>query len=412
MFGKRILAQPALAGTGIWTVEDSGSPGRGSADFGQMLMLVPTQDDELGRFIRAHEVMHSRITPPDGGQNAIADGADAEAIQAPEDCRVNSRLVKECGIKPPSAKHPLIKASIAGFMEVADKMEVYDLAKNALHFTHCPQQRVIDATIRKRFPAIIDQVNKWRRRLRPGSSFQDTFTVTMELQTLRTVAEMPPGMMFDDDSHIPKAKSVGLTFEKIIYHELERPICVEEMQHQVRRMMDTGIVPRHFHRLFTDGAIFSRKVKRPGANAIVVMDCSGSMASWNQEAIPEILTEAGATEIIGYTSNGNPAPFAHFSDGEYMIDVSGGMPEPFHTGGNRCDGAVLERCAALALSSGKRLIWISDGAVSASGESRKFKGARVSALDYCESVIASVGGIRLHPEYVGLDGIITEILAS
>lgn len=422
----KIFAQPALAGAGEWTVTESGAPHLAFVDFGTLTMAIPTYDDPHSRFVRAHEVMHARITPRDG---VIPEGTSADSLRAAEDCRVNANLLR-IDIKAPGPRDKFVAMHLDAIKANADRATAFDLACLAVACTDRGEKRTLDNLIKARFPAIAPTIAMLRKALRAyDAPFRTTIEAARILERLRPPETTIPGQ------DIPQAENAaanqGLFFTPIRYEEMSLTQRVEELQHQRRILSDTGIVPKHFHRAAIDGAIFSRTVRRPGANALVVLDCSGSMTTWNRVAIPDILRDAGATEIVGYTSregwtNRAHTVFAHFSDGANCLDVSAGMPPPFHTGGNTGDGPILEVCAAMAHRSGKRLIWVSDGHVAAK-DSPDFERARtIDALPYCKMVLASVNGIRIDPvtlaahenketgalEYIDLAPLMDAILSS
>lgn len=395
----KIFAQPALAGAGNWNVTESGAPHLAFVDFATLTMSIPTYDDPHSRFVRAHEVMHARITPRDG---VIPEGTSADSLRAAEDCRVNANLLR-IEIKAPGPRDKFVAMHLDAIKANADRATAFDLACLAVACTDRGEKRTLDNLIKARFPAIAPTIAMLRKALRAyDAPFRTTIEAARILERLRPPAATIAG------NEIPQAENAaanqGLFFTPIRYEEMSLTQRVEELQHQRRILSDTGIVPKHFHRAAIDGAIFSRNVRRPGANALVVLDCSGSMTEWNRVAIPDILRDAGATEIVGYTSrNGWTAAsahtvFSHFSDGTNCLDVSAGMPAPFHTGGNTGDGPILEVCAALAQRQGKRLIWVSDGHVMAKDSPNFERASTVDALRYCEAVLASVNGIRIDPD--------------
>lgn len=90
-------AEPSLIGRqdighGVWSVEDCrATRGEPSTDISNRVMFAPSLDDELSRAIRAHELMHSKVSPTTEQFDAfIARGIASEtAMRVVEELRVN-----------------------------------------------------------------------------------------------------------------------------------------------------------------------------------------------------------------------------------------------------------------------------------------------------------------------------------
>jgi hypothetical protein len=94
--GKKILAEPEFLSRndtegGRWTVDECRAVrGEPSTDIVNREMKVPTQDDDLARCIRAHEMMHAKVSPAGEWKEWIDRKiASRDAMVATEELRVN-----------------------------------------------------------------------------------------------------------------------------------------------------------------------------------------------------------------------------------------------------------------------------------------------------------------------------------
>lgn len=85
---------------GEWSVGDC-SPVRGEpvTNIGSRKMKAPHHDDELGRVIRAHEMIHAKVSPLDLDEWEARGFATTESLVACEELRVNT-LLRKAGFDP------------------------------------------------------------------------------------------------------------------------------------------------------------------------------------------------------------------------------------------------------------------------------------------------------------------------
>lgn len=122
-----------------------------------------------------------------------------------------------------------------------------------------------------------------------------------------------------------------------------------------------GKYPRNIGRLVTDPErrIFTRKTRSLGA--VVVMDCSGSMALSDDDLELLMKSSAGAT-VLCYSTGNEASPD---EPNAWIVARKGRKVRrlPEFPGGNGCDGPALRYGAMLRSNSSQPVIWVSDGHV-------------------------------------------------
>lgn len=121
---------------------------------------------------------------------------------------------------------------------------------------------------------------------------------------------------------------------------------------------DTGRHPRRIHRLLTDPKRRIFDRTIHGRGGVVVMDCSGSM-SLSVEEIKEILTHAPGATVLGYSDKGDEGTNA------YILAHKGKMVAeiPKMGSGNGVDHPAIIWGVKAKQRPTSPVIWISDGGV-------------------------------------------------
>jgi hypothetical protein len=408
------------ATAGAWVVEQ-GQPVRGDAwtNNVERVMRVPVGADEQSRLIRAHEMMHARVSPFDMSA-AQEYGLSIETIKCAEEYRVNT-LVGVAGFDLENLtdgsettwgkRHAESKdwnaivtsvAVLAGTKGCADFLRGIrtvngDLAKAAREvekavidqFTRIARRHVY---ARGRGRKAITQASKEAAAREVGSTVLTpnglpegfvTFTIPL--------ARMLEGMMIQDNDGVPDPENGG----EIESPEIPTPEDIKdigkigEAGHFAPLLLDTDVVlsrrvdgrigkrrvasnvgrnPRRMSRMLTDPErrVFDKKIR--GKGGMVVIDQSGSMAL-TEEKLWAIIQAAPGCTIIGYSHrpghSTTPNVWVLADRGKVCDTVRRG------NGGNGVDAPAL-RFAATKRRSSEPFIWVCDGYVTDGKEDKSY----------------------------------------
>ena len=152
---------------------------------------------------------------------------------------------------------------------------------------------------------------------------------------------------------------------------------------RTRRALPEGSFPRNWHRLVTDGAVFSRKTKRL-AGGVVLIDQSGSMR-FEPDDVLAILLAAPAAIVATYAGQARTGVLRVIArDGKRCHDADVHIP----FGGNTVDGPALEW---IAKHPGPRY-WVSDGLATSCGGDAIRSAARI-AMKHSIRRVDDIGGL-------------------
>ncbi len=405
---------------GQWEVEEC-PPKRGlpSTDLINRRMVAPADDSEMSRCIRAHEMMHAKVSPAGEWQAWIDRGvASRQALEAVEELRVNL-LCQKAGFN--------MKEHLSDDGESFDGERIganNDWASAVYMTIACAGT----ASLKKYLTGIRRNNRLWGKALKRIATraerqmtkyYNDNHLASTRVHKQTGLA--PYGMFFTEsiaewvdriaDSPPPepepekadesdeqeasptkgeegerKHSNIGVAsprdFER--WEERLKTITVEQIggyngipawedlriaptQLNVhapgsigkkRIPANMGRHPRRLHRLLTDPErrIFDRTVH--GRGGVVVIDCSGSM-SLSVEEIKEILTAAPGATILGYSDMGDE------KENAWILAHKGKMVSeiPKMGGGNGVDLPALEWGIRARQRPTSPVIFITDGGV-------------------------------------------------
>lgn len=387
--------------TESWTVE-AGSPTRGDAwtNAHDRKMRVPVGGDETNRVIRAHEMMHARVSPMFANAGA-SQGISIEALRAAEELRVNL-LTQTAGFDVDL----LVDGSERPWGERAAKMRDYASlvtavvamagTKGATAFVR--GVRNIDPELAKAIREVEKGALKfWKRDARrigdkrqaelvgstqPVAPYEDgemmpagyaRFTLPLAKFIDNAIDALTPPSTGDDtdagmpsDEHDPvervKRAAAGRygRFANLLLDQsitLDRSVTGRFGRKRIATNM--GRNPRHIGRMLTDPQrrVFDRTVR--GTGGIIVIDQSGSMAL-PTEAVEQMMEASPGCTIIGYSHR----PGCNTTPNAWVIAKGGRRASelPKGNGGNGVDGPVLRFAASLARK-GEQIVWLCDGVV-------------------------------------------------
>lgn len=400
--------------TGAWTVQE-GPMRRGEAwtNIHDRRMRVPFGEDEVARLVRAHEMMHAKVSPVDW---RIADTfhVTQDAARVAEEFRVNTL----CGV----AGFPIENLRDGSEVNAGKRDgEVEDWNGMVMNITACAgsvaakdyirgmkttnptmaaSAREIEKAVIKTWTDIAKRYvvahGRGRKALTqaakemaaqrvgdttPHESGAPTGFVTFTVPLARLVDNLlrhPDGSddgsgdeNFDGDGGIPDQEEVkdilgegerGRFARMILDRDLVLGRRVDGRLGRKRVPANIGRNPRRIHRMLVDPErrVFDRKVR--GKGGIILIDQSGSM-DLSEADLWSIIEQAPGCTIIGYShkagSTDRPNVWILAERGKVIDDLSN---VPQHNMGNGVDGPAI-RFAASKRRSGESFIWVCDGMV-------------------------------------------------
>jgi len=390
--------------TEAYRVEE-GAARRGEAwtNISEARMRVPFGRDDTSRVIRAHEMVHAKVSPVTL-ERELVEGwhLPMDLLIAAEEMRVNM-LVGMAGFDPDA----LCDGSEVRAGEIAGQNNDWNGAVHSLlamagtkagnDFVrgvgkHNKEMelalREVHKAVKKEWRAIVRDNGRDRAGQRIGSTevhraaILDTdddvvyhevpfgfMVATKRLAEFAAAFLIGEGEPGDGDAEIPtpgEAEQMGKTrgnarFARLIEKPVPKPRRSDGIIGRKRVATNVGRNPRRINRMLTDPEkrVFDRKVR--GRGGIVLIDQSGSM-SLTEDDIYGLLEAAPGCVIIGYShrpgSSGVPNIWVIADRGQ--VCERGHIPTG--NGGNGVDGPAVE-FAQKRRRKGEPFIWVCDGVV-------------------------------------------------
>ena len=387
MYPELVTGREDGFGARPWTVRP-GSVFRGEAscNLTERTLEVPLGADETSRVVRAHELMHARVSPHVRERSGTFHGLSPRALECAEELRVNS-LVERVGF------------DLAMLRDGSEKMggrrlgESGDWAEAA-----CFLMAVLGTGGEKEYFAGIRQSNpSWLAGLRSLRKYALTMIsatstsvlgstqlnddlvplgyadVTMKLARVVTNAmSARPPRSTDEVRAFRRSLEPGGrrapsgTFATLLFDQ-RVALNPRTRSRGVRRFRpsNTGVTLRYPSRLLTDDQrrAFARRSTHHGG--IVIIDQSGSM-DLDPTALMDLLRRAPNAVIVGYSHcpgdrGDTPNAWVLAQRGVTACEV------PTGNVGNGVDGPVL-RWAIQQQYSREPIVWITDGQVTDSND--------------------------------------------
>lgn len=390
---------------GAWSVQN-GPAQRGEAwtSLRQRMMRVPFGGDETNRVIRAHEMMHARVSPMNpllGTEVGISEGS----VRAAEEFRVN-QLVKQAGFDTDLLFDGSEKRSGERLAEMKDYQGLVQFiaaiagTKPAKDFLRGVKS--VDPELAKVIREVEKEVVKiWRKDLRECRSHigrrwgntQPLLFPTVNGQQVETegwtigyhVVTIPIAIMLDqfiagmeqaleakdhsDERSAAKAKRLlsgedGAWATLVFDKDVRLTKSAKGSLGKKRTATNMGRNPRRIGRMLTDPQrrVFDKTYRSTGG--IILIDQSGSM-SLSINDVEKIMQSSPGCTIIGYSHNpgtvGTPNAWILAENGKRAETVRSG------NGGNGVDGPALEFAISKARK-GEPIIWVCDGTVTAGSD--------------------------------------------
>ena len=441
MTAKNISVEPELLTrldreTGRWKIGECRSErGEPQTDIMNRRMKVPTHDDSLARCIRAHELMHAKVSPADDWDKWIGRKiASEQAMVAVEELRVNTLCMKagfelkdnltsfgdtEIGERVVAIKdwHGAVHFAVATAGTIANKQFLTGVRR------HNRDWGAILLDISKRAFRTMNKVDSIhlsntakdeRSGLKP-SGFTHTERIA---QWVDMLADKTPEQLRKEAEDKAKAKAKadgteviggdkkhcnlgeeknsdmsgnpfkGITPVEVEYHapywgklNIERlPMPNHSKGNLGKRRVasNVGMRPRRMHRYITDPQmrIFDRTIR--GSGGVVILDASGSM-SFTHEQLMRIIENAPGATVAMYTDLGDPN-----STNCWIVADKGRLVNqlPDVGSGNGVDFPAIEWGYKQKQRPNTPMIWVTDGGVC--GPNQNFSNIlAMQCLTYC-----------------------------
>lgn len=408
---------------GSWVVQE-GPATRGEAWTNRMerLMQVPYGEDALSRVVRAHEMMHAKVSPE--SMDSFRDlPMSPNALRAAEEFRVNHlcsvagfdmddlrdgsesqtgkrlaengdwnntvlMIVSTAGTK---ACKDIIRGLRSVNPEMADKakkvekacvdkwkaeIKKYGSVRDSRAIRHAGQS-VGDTT-----PTVFSTDGRTKRLYVEGDALADDERVlpkgagfTLEIASLVEAmlkyddsvgdATEADGEISDEELDALTKTAGGRTWARLIV-DRSVPLTRRAKGNLGRRRVATniGVAPRRMERLLTDPdkRVFDRTIK--GQGGVILIDQSGSMRL-SDDDVMALVNEAPGCVVIGYSHRPNstnvPNVWVLADRGKVCSAVRSG------NGGNGVDYPALVFANKLR-KKGEPLVWVCDGRVTVSDD--------------------------------------------
>jgi hypothetical protein len=364
-------------------------------------MFIPVEDDEYSRLVRAHEMMHAKISPSNFEEWVNRKWATPKALKAVEEVRVNHLCIR--------LGFPMENKKEGGYQLVGERIAENKLWDEAVYVTIIlTETGDLDSFIRG-----VKKVNpSWAKSLKSISTkivkefkkipshhlsstnehpiapagFGHTERIAAWVDNIANMKEEEEEEEYGDASSFDKEKapiaSSQITESQIMHSENTDGFTPEAGAwgqvnvklgnlsrslpgsiSRKRRASNVGNNPRRIHRLLTDPERRIFDARSRGKGGIVLLDASGSM-SFSEEQIYGIVTQAPGAIVAMYSEdgdglNGKPNLIILAKNGKMVSEI------PHHDMGNNIDLPALKWAVSQRTSSKTPIIWVTDGWVTA-----------------------------------------------
>ncbi|MHB1905997.1 MAG: hypothetical protein ACYCRG_03745 [Acidimicrobiales bacterium] len=386
VFPELVTGREDEVAPGPWRVE-RGAPARGraSCDLVAHVLEVPLGDDVTSRVVRAHELVHARVSPhPRHLAEALAE-VDARALECAEELRVNvllARLGHEVGRLVDGSERP-------GGERVAGAGDWAEAVCFAVAVAGTGAERPFFAGVRRVRPEWVAGLRATVRAARArvegisserlGATAPDELgrprgfvEATLEVARLLTRAmgaRAPSGpeelrrfrrALADGARRPPSGRFAELAL--VDARLLARPVMPSLRR---TRPSVTGVDLRYPSRLVTDPLRRAFAGPARAVGGVVLVDQSGSMAVDTDELAGLVRRSPGAL-VIGYSHRPGdhgvtPNAWVLVAAGRVAVEIPPGNV------GNGVDGPAL-RLALAERRRGEPVVWVTDGQVTDSND--------------------------------------------
>ena len=348
-------------------------------------VVVPMDQNEVARHIRAHELFHIRLSPPDIRPWLRRKTATLESLLCAEECRVNYAM-KTNGFEP--EKYLVDPRDESTGYEAAKAKDWKTLIRGiASTYGTAGQEPFLNGVRRAvaeiKEPDLLTDVQMVFTQI--DDLLSNSYEVTSDVRINRGKMPMTRGFLVTEhiaqllDKYIGMADETGkipkLNKKRLHKAELDNKVGFAPLCHgkapltrlhngnmgKVRLCSATGRNPRRIHRMLTDPyrRIFDRTKRNSGG--VVLIDWSGSMGLTESD-LHNILNAAPGATVAAYAHMPGTRDVPNFwvlaKDGK-MVDK---LPEK-HGCGNGVDGNALRWALSSRRFANEPIVWVCDGVV-------------------------------------------------
>lgn len=384
-------------------------------------MLVPMDDDPVARCIRAHEVMHSKVSPGTHWPKWLERGwATERSMRVIEEARVNN-LCHRVGIpvrkflsdnKERGGAERIAQLghwddavfSMVAMIETAGFDEFMKGIKKHKPKWVKPLQAIAKKIV-KEFNKIpmeeLSETGNFSYELYPAG-FRHTERLSCWLDSIARLsseeAEQQSSMTdSDEEAPISEKEVDSMTPSYGEYEGSDEPysaawgklnVVMAELDKSFsgslgrkRKAAQVGRNPRRIHRMLTDPERRIFDVKSRTKGGIILIDASGSM-HFDESDIATIMQLAPGALVAMYAEDedgSSGAPNLHIiaKNGKTVSEI------PPRQTGNNVDLPALQWAASNRNSNATPIVWVSDGQVTATN-GEVYSSLGVQCIDYCK----------------------------
>ena len=357
--------------------------GGASCDFAQRILTVPLGRTDVDRVVRAHELLHLRLSPP-SGVDSSAFGLSSRSLECAEELRINW-VLSQLGFDASELR------------DGSEKLSGLRLAEsNAWSEAVCFYLALLGTGGEKEFVAGLRSVQPtWPKALR---ALRREVMAIVERTSLVTATATPRGGASSGfelltvpiarladragGSHAPDDDDAWRAFRRSLSPGGRRAPSRQFAELVIDQSLEyEGIAGRvgsfgthydivgtsltHPSRQWRDphGRIFERRRRRAGG--VVLIDQSGSM-DIDESELDALLRAVPGVRVLGYSHR--PGDQAGLSNA-WVLATSTSRVRRVPTGnvGNGVDGPALRWALSMCAAS-EKLVWVSDGQVTDSND--------------------------------------------
>lgn len=370
-------------------VRCSSARGCPKTSIGEQRMFVPLDPDETARTIRAHELMHVRVSPPDLRPWIKRGKATAESLLVAEETRIN-HLIKVAGFDP--EKHLVDDRDYSGAYQAAKRKDLPTLIRavaatwgtagldqtmsgvcdavneGSIDVDVLEACRALSAKITEIYNdnshmAASDSPVRNSRTMTKGFLLTEAIAALLDRYTeiAQATQKIPQFRKSDQDSG--EMEDIHHSFSPLVQGKTELSRFHQGNMGRVKLASDTGRNPRRIHRMLTDPCrrVFDRLRRDKGA--IVLIDWSGSM-EMEASQILEILNASPGATVAAYAHKVGSTDVPNFwvlaKDGKMVSQ----LPKKYGRG-NGVDGNALRWALKNRRLANDPIVWVCDGCVTA-----------------------------------------------
>jgi hypothetical protein len=407
---------------GRWEVNEC-PPERGTpfTDIVNREMNIPMDNDALARVIRAHEVMHSKVSPGKRWQEWVdRKWATERAMRAVEEVRVNHLCIR---VGFDMKKDLITGTDKPGGERVAQLNKWADAVYGAVILAETGGLKEYLSGVRKHRPEWVGPLKAITKKIVFELAKIDQYELasTVEIDgvpapygfahTERLAAWLDGIAQLDPEEAQDESEREEEEKPPISESEIEQSMASHAQEGEAhdnapyrgawgklnpvvanldktlpgsiarkKRASAVGRNPRRIHRMLTDPERRIFDIRSRGKGGIILIDASGSM-EFSEGDIYDIVAKAPGALVAMYAEDGsgkNGEPNLHVlaKDGKMVSSI------PHRMTGNNVDLPALEWAAKKRTSNKTPIIWVTDGGVTAiNGEF--YDSLAVQCIHYC-----------------------------